>query len=103
MDLDKYSVEAINERIAQRRREACEKADAWDMSNHGWNDDGDYIVVLCPKCKKRTAARYDRSDGLPESVEDNCDNCEEEFELKVEWEIDVRITHVEFAQRMWQR
>ncbi len=90
-------IDTINERISRRRREACDSADGWDLARSGWDDVGDYIVVLCPKCEKRTAARYDRSDGLPESVEDNCDNCDEEFELKVEWEVDVHIVGVEFA------
>lgn len=91
-------IQAIETRHKALRREACESADGWDLARSGWDESGDYVVVLCPKCEKRTAAWYDRSDGLPESVMDNCDNCDEEFELKVEWEVDVHISHVEFAE-----
>jgi hypothetical protein len=97
MILGVIDIGAINERTKQRRREACENADGWDLAHHGWSDGDDcYIVVLCPACQQRTAAWYDASDGLPASIADNCDHCDKEFELKVQWETVSNIIDVEF-------
>lgn len=91
-------IEAINERTKQQRREACENADGWDLTCQGWAETDDYIVVLCPKCEKRTAAWYNRPDGIPKSITDNCDNCDHVFELEVEWETVTNIVDIEIVK-----